>query len=142
MTIPAIAYAATGYLDDDQGRHQFHRSFLATLGVTCGLKRLVDKRRPNGDGLSFPSSHTSVAFQGAAFIHRRYGLRTALPAYAGAAFVGYSRVEADKHYVEDVLAGAALGILSAHFQVEPRGGVVITPMLGDDAIGLALHARW
>jgi hypothetical protein len=30
---------------------------------------------------------------GASFIHERYGLKYAIPAYVAASFVGYSRVE-------------------------------------------------
>jgi len=70
----------------------------------------VDKKRPTGSNQSFPSGHTSAVFQGAAFIHKRYGLKQAAAAYIGATFVGYSRVESDKHFTEDVIAGAALGI--------------------------------
>ena len=32
-----------------------------------------------------------------------------MPAYAVAAFVGYSRVQADRHHWHDVAAGAVLG---------------------------------
>jgi len=40
-----------------------------------------------------------------------------IPAYIGAAFVGWSKVEgeSDKHDATDVLAGASIGILSSYY---------------------------
>ena len=56
---------------------------------------------------AFPSGHAATAFQGAAFIHRRYGIRRAWPAYVLATFTAWTRVDADEHDTADVLAGAA-----------------------------------
>jgi len=80
----------------------------------------IDKDRPDGSNSnSFPSGHTSAAFTGATFIHRRYGLNTALSAYAVASFVGFSRVHAQKHYWEDVIAGAALAGVNSWLFAKP-----------------------
>ena len=100
-------------LDDYDGAEQFLLGFGLNAGVTEGLKLLVHKARPDGsDGESFPSGHTSIAFQSATFIHLRYGFDYGLPAYAVASFVGFSRVYARKHFIEDVLVGVGIGILS------------------------------
>jgi len=40
--------------------------------------------------------------------------RWAAPAFVAAGIVGCSRFEAKKHYVPDVLAGAALGVMANH----------------------------
>ena len=74
------------------------------------------RRVPNGGPRSFPSGHTSIAFSGAEFIRKEYGWRWAAAAYAAAGFVGWSRAwnRSQQHYVHDVLAGAALGILANH----------------------------
>ena len=80
IAIPAAAYAKTFYLDDSEGRREFYKSFFTSLGVTYGLKYSIDKKRPNGKEHSFPSGHTSAAFQGATFIHKRYGLEYGIPA--------------------------------------------------------------
>jgi len=127
IIIPVAAYSATFYLDDTEGREQFYRSFIATVGITQVLKNTVDKQRPNGASKAFPSGHTSAAFQGAAFIHQRYGLTYAIPAYVGATYVGYSRVETDHHDNTDVIAGAALGILSNLYFTKPFKGFMIAP---------------
>ena len=110
IMIPTIAYATTYYVDDKEGRNEFYKSFFATFGTTHLLKRTVKEERPNGNNTqSFPSGHTSASFQGATFIHNRYGLKYAILPYLGASFVGYSRVYADQHYTHDVLAGALIG---------------------------------
>jgi len=111
----AIPAAATGMIlahKDKDGFGQFIEVMGSTAIVTLGLKQLVDKKRPNGESQSFPSAHTSLAFAGAGFIQQRYGWKYGIPAYIGASFVGWSRVDAKQHYVEDVLAGAAIGIVS------------------------------
>ena len=116
VAIPALAYGSTYYKDDKDGRKQFYASFATNLAATQLLKSTIDKQRPNGsDDNSFPSRHVSVAFQGASFMHKRYGLQYSIPAYVGAGFVAYTRLEVDEHDTTDVLAGAALGIASSMF---------------------------
>ncbi len=142
LLIPAAAYGTAFFLDDESGKTQFYRSFLTNLGVTLALKFSIDKERPDGsDNRSFPSLHASATFQGAAFIQKRYGWRYAIPAYAGAAFTGYSRVHARRHYVVDVAAGAAIGVLSSYWFTTPYGGTV-TPVAGGGFYGLAFSKSW
>lgn len=95
-------------------RHDLLLAVGRTWAATVGLKYAINETRPNGEPRSFPSGHTSIAFTGAEFIRKEYGWRWAAPAYVAASFVGWSRVEAKKHYVHDVLAGAALGVLANH----------------------------
>lgn len=141
--IPAIAFSATVYLHDSDGRSQFYKSFFSNLAVTYALKQAVDKTRPNGkDDDSFPSGHTSVAFQGAAFIHKRYGLKYAIPAYVGASFVAWSRVDSDNHFTTDVLAGAAIGVVSSLIFTKPYKGVSVTPLAGNGFYGLSISTQW
>ncbi|MCK4621250.1 MAG: phosphatase PAP2 family protein [Desulfuromonadales bacterium] len=142
VLIPAIAYGTTFYLDDLEGRTQFYKSFFVNLAVTHGLKNTIEKKRPNGSDKSFPSGHTSAAFQGAAFIHKRYGWEYSLPAYIGASFVGYSRIESDNHYIEDVLAGAAIGIISSFYFAKPYKGVSITPFADKGNYGIRISKTW
>lgn len=115
VLIPASAYGLTFYKGDDEGRQQFYKSFATTLAVTQGLKNTVNATRPNGGSKSFPSGHTSGAFQGAAFIHARYGFEAALPAYAASTLVGYSRIDGKFHYTHDVIAGAAIGVAASMY---------------------------
>jgi len=115
VAIPAIGYGATLYLDDKEGQNQFYKSFGTNLAITYALKYSINKKRPNGGKYSFPSGHSSSAFQGASFIHQRYGIEYGIPAYIGAIFVGYSRVEAEAHYPVDVVSGAFIGTLSSMY---------------------------
>ncbi len=90
------------------------------MAVTGAGKYLINKERPlQGGGYAFPSGHTSVAFQGASFFHRRYGFKYSIPAYILAGFTGYSRLNAKRHDGWDVLAGAAIGIGSTFFFTTP-----------------------
>ena len=142
IMIPSIAYGTTRYFDDEEGQIQFYKSFGANIGVTYGLKYTVDKKRPNGEKYSFPSGHTSMAFQGASFIHKRYGLKYALPAYIAATFVGYNRVESDAHYIEDVIAGAAIGTLSSFYFTTPYKEFELKFVAIDGGYGIALKRTW
>ncbi len=144
IAIPAIAYGSTYYMDDTAGRKQFYGSFATNLAATQVLKATVDKERPNGsDNNSFPSRHVSVAFQGASFIHKRYGLQYSIPAYVGAGFVAYTRLEADEHDTTDVLAGAALGIASSMFLTKSyNDNLHIATNLAPDYYGLTVNYQF
>lgn len=111
VTLPATAITTTLLLEDYEGLGQFAEGFFLNKILTFSLKGIIGRERPDGDGFdSFPSGHTSTTFQSASFIQRRYGWKFGIPAYALATFTGFSRVNADRHYVADVIVGAALGI--------------------------------
>jgi len=150
--LPAAAMGSTfivrgpdGKLWDKEGTWQFSKAFATTMVVTSGLKLITRKYRPRsltGSSLSeqsFPSGHTSAAFSGAAFINTRYGPWWGIPSYAAALFTAYSRVQADAHFVDDVTAGAAVGMLSNWLFVTPQswsGKYNIMPIVLDDGTGL------
>ena len=130
ILIPLTGYGSTLYLGDEEGEKEFYKSFLSTFGTTHVLKRTVRKERPDhSDDKSFPSGHTSASFQGATFIHQRYGIKYAIPAYLGATFVGYSRIYADKHDLTDVIAGAIIGSGFSYYFTTPYTfeGVQVQP---------------
>lgn len=119
--------------------------FVQTLGITHALKIAINKQRPENDGgYSFPSGHTSASFQSAAFVHKRYGWKSAIPAYVAAAYVGWSRVEgeSDKHDVADVAAGAAIGVISSFYFTKPRSGLVVTPFVDSETFALSITKKW
>ncbi len=141
--IPTVAYGATFYLHDADGRSQFYKSFFTNLATTYALKKSISKTRPNGeDDDSFPSGHSSVAFQGAAFIHKRYGMKYAVTAYLGASYVAWSRVESDNHFTIDVVAGAAIGIASSFIFTRPYKGFVVTPVADNGFYGIGISKQW
>jgi len=136
FALPATAYGMTAYHRDGDGALQYTEAAALTLGVTFTLKYTVNAERPDGGSQSFPSGHTSISFSAAEFVRKRYGREYGLPMYALASFVGYSRVEADRHYVRDVLAGAAIGIASSYVFTEPYQGWQLAPEAGDGYYGL------
>lgn len=145
VAIPAAAFALTVRRDDTQGRRQFYRSFAANVGATYLLKDVVDKDRPDdSDDDAFPSGHASMAFHGAAFIHRRYGIRQAWPAYVLAGVTGATRVNADEHDTADVLAGAGVGIAAAFLLTDrwQDSGVTFTPIVGDGTLAVSFSGTF
>ena len=117
---PAAALALCIIKKDKKGGIKFIESFALTASSVYIMKQAIYKKRPDKAGnSSFPSGHTAVSFQGAAFIQRRYGWRFGVPAYILASYTGMSRVYSNRHYFEDVLAGAAIGIGSVYLFTKP-----------------------
>jgi membrane-associated phospholipid phosphatase len=89
------------------------RAQIVAQTVTHGIKYSVRRMRPDGSTRnSFPSGHTSVSFASATVLHREFGWKAGLPAYAVATYIGWSRVEHKRHFASDVLFGAAIGLMS------------------------------
>ncbi|GAA4295813.1 hypothetical protein GCM10023183_01980 [Nibribacter koreensis] len=105
-------------------------SLLISGGATGLLKNYVHRYRPSStnenhfydwgmevsDNTSFPSSHTTVAFALATSVSSVYGSKQWVVsplAYGLATLVGISRINDNAHWATDVMAGAALGYLSA-----------------------------
>ena len=123
LALPLSAGITTLIKKDWQGTKQFALSYTTSLVVTHSLKKIIKKQRPEGRHLydAFPSGHTTSAFSGASFIHRRYGWEYGKWAYLGAAIVGVSRMEGPDgwHDIWDVLAGASIGIGSTYIFTKP-----------------------
>ena len=101
---------------------------LVILGATESLryfiadsfKKIVHEHRPLPmvGNHSFPSGHTVASFAGAEFMHKE--LKGSLPVlscagYVGAAAVATIRLMENKHWLKDVVAGAAIGIITTKF---------------------------
>ena len=84
------------------------------VGLTQGLKWCVDEQRPNQrNARSFPSGHTAWAFMGAELIREEYGWAWGAGAYTFATCIAFLRLYNDEHWLNDVLAGAGVGLLTA-----------------------------
>lgn len=118
--LPAAAYLGMGAIGVPS-RHRFMDRLLAgaTAGVavaalTYSVKYSVREQRPDlSGGHSFPSGHTAVAFAGAELIRLEYGRWWAIGAYTVATGVAFLRLYNGAHWLNDVIAGAGIGILSA-----------------------------
>lgn len=119
--MPILALSSTFiWKDGEKGTYQFSKALAGTVALSYALKFTINKERPNGENNnSFPSGHTSVAFASAAFVQKRYGWEYGIPAYLLAGYVGYSRIEANKHDGWDVLAGAAIGVGMSYLFTKP-----------------------
>jgi membrane-associated phospholipid phosphatase len=120
FALPITALGSSIIAGDGQGTWQFAKGFLVNETLTIALKLIVKKQRPNNENNNaFPSGHTSTTFQSASFIQKRYGWEYGIPAYILAGFTGYSRINAEKHDIYDVLAGAVVGIGSSYLFTTP-----------------------
>lgn len=78
--------------------------------VTNILKYTIRQKRPYGDQRnSFPSGHTTTAFAFASVVAERHPWYYGVPAYLLASLVGFQRINANRHYLHDVIAGATIG---------------------------------
>jgi hypothetical protein len=113
-----FALLGTGELIEDKkladtGAVSLEASVLDGI-ATEALKLTAQRKRPNGGNHnSFPSGHASITATFAASVSEMYDwdLRLAVPLYAATAFVGASRIQANQHFLSDVIAGMTLGTL-------------------------------
>jgi membrane-associated phospholipid phosphatase len=130
-------WAVAAISDDSQGRHETWAMAEATaLSATTGLlmkfaagrERPYDTDDPNSwraGGDSFPSLHATAAFAiGTVFAESgsneyRWIRRTL--GYGIGVATSYQRLKHNQHWLSDTVAGAALGISSAHFAMNRRG---------------------
>jgi membrane-associated phospholipid phosphatase len=79
------------------------------------LKVTVQRERPDhSDFYSFPSGHTYSIAATAMSLQEFYGWRVGVPAFLLTALTAASRWSADKHWLSDTVAGAALGVYFGH----------------------------
>jgi hypothetical protein len=99
-------------------------SHLLTAAIVQTLKVTTKVIRPSGGIHSFPSGHTSYAFVGATVLFHEFRETRPLLACSGFALAtatGILRITNDAHWLPDVMAGAAIGILVTNlvYQIEP-----------------------
>jgi membrane-associated phospholipid phosphatase len=126
---------------------------VVTFGYAQVIKVAVGRERPSGENdQSFPSGHASNAFALATVAERHYGWKIGVPAYVIAGVVGASRIQQDKHYVSDVVAGATLGYIVGRTVVRVNGrplekgpraaSLQVLPVVGRRTRGVRLVATF
>lgn len=92
-------------------------AFVGNALSVYSLKRLAKEKRPFADNRdAFPSGHAAFAFMGAELMRLQYGrhsLTYSVAAYGVALATASLRIYNGMHWAHDVLAGAAIGMLSA-----------------------------
>ncbi len=166
LAAPVIAVYALN-LAGVKGRHNFvdrtalyGMSYLIGTGVVGAVKRLSGVVRPDSSNFkSFPSGHTAQAFIAAEFMRQEYKDRSpwyGIAAYAVAAGTGYLRMYNNKHWFNDVMAGAGVGILSTRvsYWLYPKVknlfvkdknkelNTVVMPMYQNGAVGFGMVHRF
>jgi membrane-associated phospholipid phosphatase len=130
---------------------------IASGIVTNSFKYVIGRGRPtDGHGAynfrpfsgqdSFSSGHTTEAFALASVISEHYeSLWVQVPAYGLASAVGYARLNNNRHWPSDVLAGAAIGTFVGKTVVrfnQKHRQVSIQPLVGPDIRGAQMSMPW
>jgi hypothetical protein len=109
-----------------------------------GIKYTVRRERPDGSNHhSFPSGHSASVFATAGVLQRNYGWKVGVPANVVAAYVAASRVHDNRHYLSDVIFGAAMGIAAEHTVSlhSRRYAWHVIPAGGPDRVGVMVAVR-
>ncbi|MBN1447934.1 MAG: phosphatase PAP2 family protein [Bacteroidetes bacterium] len=120
-----------------------YKTLVYTQIGTQLAKNLVHRVRPDeSDSKSFFSGHTSTTFAMSSYLQREIDhalqdwsaleqsaflrdvlrITSAAVLYGWAGYVGYSRMRDSKHYLTDVLVGAAIGSLMGHLVYDSVSG--------------------
>jgi hypothetical protein len=143
--------------DDARALEVAGESLALSLLTVEALKDLTGRERPDGSNdLSFPSGHTTKAFVGATFIGRwvdaRWDSNLGYLAWLPASAVGLARMQHDRHWASDVVAGALLGsfftnlIWNAHYgpgehsiyRSSPKAAWSLAPVPMENGFALSL----
>lgn len=115
--------------DNRQQTYRTADALLTSTLVSEALKHTVKEMRPDGSSrTSFPSGHATAAFAVAA-MQAHFHPGQALLWYGGATLIGASRVQLKRHYWHDVIAGAALGYFTTHFELNQSRGFILRPFI-------------
>ncbi len=156
--LPNALYALGQTLAGANGNPDGYRRAIGMLkasayasGVTTALKYTIREPRPiNGhnERNSFPSGHTTTAFAFGGYVLAEHGWAYGAPALAVSTFVGISRINDNRHFLHDVLAGATIGLsygigISKVDKAKKENGeeglgFSIVPLFDWDTKGLAL----
>ncbi len=105
--------------------------------LTYGLKLAARRERPDhSNNQSFPSGHASVTFATALVLQRHLGWWS-VPTFLVASYTAISRLHENRHYLSDVVAGAAVGVISGR-TVTRHGGTNwgMIPVMGRGEMAL------
>ena len=102
-------------------------TLLIAQGITFGAKYTFNKQRPDESNyLSFPSGHTTHAFAIGTWLAMDFyrsdrfyknGLFASLPILYSA-YIGWTRIDAKKHSVADVLGAAVIGSTTSYLMYQ------------------------
>ena len=116
------------------------RAQAVTAMLVQPIKFATHRERPDASNhQSFPSGHAAVTFATATVIERHLGWKKSALAYAIASYVSASRLHDNRHYLSDVIFGAAVGSIAGRTVTEhgrETWTMVPMPVAGGMAIGV------
>ena len=155
-----IGGLASGWDDLRETGRLLYESIILTGMVTQTLKFIVGRARPyeergdhyftpfvsNGDYHSFPSGHTTLAFAMSTVISHQIDSWWAYAGFYGlSTLTGISRVYTNKHWLSDIVVGAAIGTAGAYLIIKANEknsilpkSIVVAPTLS----GINLSAQF
>ena len=137
---PVAGFAGSLAIGDYQGTKQIIFSGAMNMAMTYALKYVIRKERPDhSDHHAFPSSHTSVSFQGASFIQRRYGWKFGLPAYLLSAYGGWGRADGKCFLGDGRMPKNTIGGISSEEQPSEQPAAISSPVRLPENTTLLFH---
>ena len=98
-------------LKSNMNKDYVSNAFAANIMSTYAIKSLSQRQRPDrSNNYSFPSGHTSNSFLAAELINQIEGMPLSVPFYLLSINTALSRINEKKHFLSDVVFGAAIGI--------------------------------
>jgi membrane-associated phospholipid phosphatase len=94
---------------------------ILSQALVQGIKYSAQRDRPTGECCAFPSGHAASAFATASVLERHFGYRNSWPALAVASYIAASRLHDNRHFLSDVVFGAAVGTASGWTVVGRHG---------------------
>jgi hypothetical protein len=143
-----------GYRGNPEGYRRAIGMFKATAystSVATILKYTVREPRPIDHNWknSFPSGHTTSAFAFSGYVMAEHEYWVGIPALLLSTFIGYSRINDNKHWLHDVTAGATIGWvygwgiakLQQSKKIE-RQETFIAPIIDSKTAGLSIYREF
>lgn len=116
LALPTIGLGCA--LINGSAQDYFLRFLIMNMGIQGSKYGLGDASinlRPNGKSFGFPSGHTAASIYGASYIARECVQKNPVVqvfVIAAASYVGFSRVEGNKHTLTQVIFGFLFGLFA------------------------------
>ena len=161
MWIPASSIFAVSLLTDNEkfqdAAFTSVESLIASVTITAAVKQVIGRARPEENegplhlrpfsgSVSFPSGHTTLAFAIVSPWVFYYPGPLTYSLFVLSTSTGVARIAKSKHWPTDVLAGAAVGILTGRWlsrrhQDASQSNITVTPRFGLNSVGVTIRVR-